>query len=281
MKNLTLLIILVPLCFAYGQTTKQVDYVISYDFTSVQDTAAGIYSEAREFLLLHANGESRFHSGSRHFNDSMRLLYRSAYPQYANPKTQEDFQVAADHYTSQMRKWKKRNPVNYLIRKDFATRTIQNVLPYVILPVQYMEEPLALDWVLRREQDTILGLPCTLATTEYGGRQYKAWYAPDIPIPDGPYVFSGLPGLIVKVQDEKEWYTFHLKAISLKPQQRLWQEDYIPSRSQQISRRSYVEQCRKQKQNPGAPPGINVPAEKMLEKKKRNEWRYYMTLESY
>lgn len=282
MRTLFILFILLPLSQVCGQTTKQVDYVISYDFTSVQDTATGTHGQAREFLLLHADGESRFHSSNRHFNDSMRQVYHSAHPQYGAPKTQEEIQEAADHFMSRMRNWKKPDPVDYVIRKDFGARTFQNILPYVILPVQHMEGSLDLDWIMQAEQDTILGIPCSLAITEYGGRKYKVWYAPGIPIPDGPYVFNGLPGLIVKVKDDKGWYTFTLKELSVKPQERFWKEDYIPNRSRLITRKSYVDQCRKQKENPRIPPGLmNVSAEKILEVKERNKWRYFMLLESY
>lgn len=51
---------------------------------------------------------------------------------------------------------------------------------------------------------------CTKAVTHFGGRDYEAWFTADIPVSDGPYVFSGLPGLIVKINDVKSYYTFEL-----------------------------------------------------------------------
>jgi len=282
MKILFTLIILLSLGQLFGQSTKEVDYAITYNFTLVQDTTTGTHGPAHEFLLLHAHGESRFHSSNKHFNDSMLLVYYETYPQYANPKGQEKILEAVDHFTSQMHQWKKPNPVDFIIRKDFDTRTFQNVLPYVLLPPQHMEGTLALDWTMHTEQDTIVGIPCSRATTEYGGRTYTAWYAQDIPIPDGPHVFSGLPGLILKVEDSKGWYTFTLKNMDLQAQNRLWKEQFMPERSQLIPRKVYVEKCRKAKENPRIPPGIkNVPPEKLLEMKERNRNRYYMLLESY
>lgn len=39
------------------------------------------------------------------------------------------------------------------------------------------------------------------ATTNFGGRQWTAWFTTEIPFQDGPYKFYGLPGLIVKIED--------------------------------------------------------------------------------
>jgi len=49
------------------------------------------------------------------------------------------------------------------------------------------------------------------ATTQFGGRNWVAWFSKDIPIPYGPYKFNGLPGLIVELYDTKEDY--HFKVI--------------------------------------------------------------------
>ena len=55
------------------------------------------------------------------------------------------------------------------------------------------------DWQLLPESDTVAGLPVAHASGTYGGPLYDVWYAPDVPVPFGPYRFGGLPGLIVKI----------------------------------------------------------------------------------
>ncbi|MCW3168851.1 GLPGLI family protein [Chryseobacterium sp. 09-1422] len=40
------------------------------------------------------------------------------------------------------------------------------------------------------------------ATTNFGGREWTAWFSTDLPFQDGPYKFYGLPGLIVKIEDK-------------------------------------------------------------------------------
>ena len=61
-------------------------------------------------------------------------------------------------------------------------------------------------WQMYEETDTILGYACLKAGVTYSGRDYTAWFAPEIPINDGPWKFWGLPGLILKVTDKQELF---------------------------------------------------------------------------
>ncbi|MDE0472222.1 MAG: GLPGLI family protein [Ekhidna sp.] len=58
-----------------------------------------------------------------------------------------------------------------------------------------------IDWRIKSETKMIADLKCTRATTSFRGRRYEAWFAPEIPVPYGPWKFNGLPGLIVKLED--------------------------------------------------------------------------------
>lgn len=62
------------------------------------------------------------------------------------------------------------------------------------------------EWVLGNEIQTIAGYTCKKATTiKNVGRsqQITAWYCENIPINDGPMDFSGLPGLILQIEINK------------------------------------------------------------------------------
>lgn len=72
------------------------------------------------------------------------------------------------------------------------------------------------DWTLQAEQKTLLGHKVTKATMTYAGRHWVAWYAADLPMPYGPYVFGGLPGLIVELSDTAHNFQFTIKAIETK-----------------------------------------------------------------
>lgn len=63
------------------------------------------------------------------------------------------------------------------------------------------------EWSFSDEDtDPIMDYECSKATTEFAGRNYTAWFTPEIPLPFGPYKFGGLPGLILKLEDAEQQY---------------------------------------------------------------------------
>ncbi|UQB67908.1 GLPGLI family protein [Epilithonimonas zeae] len=75
----------------------------------------------------------------------------------------------------------------------------------------YEEKP-NLKWNISSEKEKIGVYNTQKATTEFGERKWTAWFTPEIPIQDGPYKFSGLPGLIVKIEDAGQNYIWTLEA---------------------------------------------------------------------
>ena len=67
------------------------------------------------------------------------------------------------------------------------------------------------NWKILSEKAKIGSYNAQKATTEFGGRTWNAWFSSDIPLQDGPYKFNGLPGLIVKIEDEGQNYSWELK----------------------------------------------------------------------
>lgn len=68
-----------------------------------------------------------------------------------------------------------------------------------------------LNWKISNEKAKIGSYNTQKATTDFGGRTWNAWFTPDIPLQDGPYKFHGLPGLIVKIEDDGKNYSWELK----------------------------------------------------------------------
>ncbi|MGH1516796.1 GLPGLI family protein [Chryseobacterium sp. JK1] len=66
------------------------------------------------------------------------------------------------------------------------------------------------NWKLANENKKVKDLVLQKATTHYGGREWTAWFAKEIPFQEGPYKFHGLPGLIVELYDDKNNYKFEL-----------------------------------------------------------------------
>lgn len=68
-------------------------------------------------------------------------------------------------------------------------------------------------WTIEAETKIILGMQAQKAIASYGGRTWIAWFTTEIPLHNGPYIFQGLPGLIIEIADSKNDYTFSLIQI--------------------------------------------------------------------
>lgn len=63
-------------------------------------------------------------------------------------------------------------------------------------------------WEVKDSTKQILGYSCQLATCNFRGRCYHAWFASDIPVSDGPWKLTGLPGLILELYDIGNHYLY-------------------------------------------------------------------------
>lgn len=72
-------------------------------------------------------------------------------------------------------------------------------------------ETVKFDWKISNEKEKVGTYNAQKATAEFGGRKWTAWFSTDLPFQDGPYKFSGLPGLIVKIEDESKNYSWVLQ----------------------------------------------------------------------
>lgn len=93
-------------------------------------------------------------------------------------------------------------------------------------------ETLDFNWKIKDSIKDINSYTCRLATTEYAGRKWNAWFTQDIPVNIGPYKFKGLPGCIVQISDESKIFKYELVRFKEKKEVRL---DHFPSvKNQQI-----------------------------------------------
>lgn len=78
---------------------------------------------------------------------------------------------------------------------------------------EYSDSLPAIAWQLIDRDTIISNVPCKEATCCYRGRMWQAWYAPSFPLPVGPYLFGGLPGLIFDIGDTRGNYHFTLNGL--------------------------------------------------------------------
>lgn len=77
-----------------------------------------------------------------------------------------------------------------------------------------IEEPLpVINWKIEKDTAGFGGLHCQKATTHFRGRDYTAWFCPDLPFHSGPWKLNGLPGVIVDAHDAKNEVVFKFDAV--------------------------------------------------------------------
>lgn len=109
----------------------------------------------------------------------------------------------------------KADTTQYFIRTNSAisslARSDENETGFVILKEKLPQ----IDWNIESEFKNIDGHECVKATCTFRGRDYIAWYAPEIPIHFGPFKFHGLPGAILELSDSKQEVIFTLRKVKI------------------------------------------------------------------
>ena len=66
-------------------------------------------------------------------------------------------------------------------------------------------------WELTEEVSTVGSYSCKKATAHYLGRTWTVWYTEKVPLPIGPWMLWGTPGLIVLAEDSEQLFRFQLE----------------------------------------------------------------------
>lgn len=104
-------------------------------------------------------------------------------------------------------------PSSLYVFHDIATQTA-TVYDQAVSDKYFYSEPWTeLQWLVADTTKTVLGYDCIMATADYHGRKWTAWFAPDIPLPLGPWKLCGLPGLILEAAEASGTYSFTADGI--------------------------------------------------------------------
>lgn len=106
---------------------------------------------------------------------------------------------------SQLTNWTSQIPVT---RKKNSNKNIN----YTFIDDQLYSYPTEdlIQWKLSDKTKKYLHFDLQQATANFGGRKWTAWFTKEIPLSEGPYKFTGLPGLIVLLEDDRDQYSFAL-----------------------------------------------------------------------
>ena len=94
-------------------------------------------------------------------------------------------------------------------------------------------------WKLTGEQAEFLGYVVQKATARHDGKDVEAWFTVQIPVPGGPAMYGGLPGMILVVSVGGGQEQYNAEAVSLAP----IADDVIvePTEGDRVSRDEYEE----------------------------------------
>lgn len=100
----------------------------------------------------------------------------------------------------------------FYVKKDIRNNKVEKIITYLranyLLPIDEQ-----LNWKILPEQKAIGKYKAQKAEVNYGGRNWTAWFTTELPFNDGPYIFNGLPGLIISIEDAAHDYSFNLIQI--------------------------------------------------------------------
>lgn len=189
-------IILIILLTTFVNTVKAQKYKIEYQLIYSPDTTKIKKTKSELFTLFIVDSLSRFVSNKKLLKDSIAF------------KAKFDKNLALKLLANQ----------DKIPKSDFKFDIFKidnsQILVYedIFFDKYLYEEKIKeiCNWEIKEEVLMIKGIECQKATLNYGGRIYEAWFTDIIPIKNGPYKFSGLPGLIMKIQDNNQEYIFDL-----------------------------------------------------------------------
>ena len=102
-------------------------------------------------------------------------------------------------------------------------------------------------WQILSETKELLGYSCQLASCDFRGRTWYAWFSPDIPINEGPWKLFGLPGLVLEAWDSKKHYAYKAVGLYTKNLQPVGIRLYISGKPYRLkSRQEYLQKMYKE-----------------------------------
>lgn len=191
MKNLTFIFLLFGLMVSAQNTRIIYEYYFKPDSLKQDDTKKELM-----YLDITKSG-SKFYSRDKAIQDS--TINAEMQKQMALNSGSGSFSFKASSGKPAL--------VNYKVIKSYPD--FQSVLHTNIHRYNYkVKETEPINWKILSENKTIGDFKAQKATADFGGRQWVAWFTMDIPFQDGPYKFSGLPGLILELEDTKQQHSF-------------------------------------------------------------------------
>lgn len=185
--------------FSQNLPAPNFDYKGLYELRYQPDSLDKSSVKNETMVLFLGNNYSKFSSNGQHIKDSVFNTYNN------KARTMENYA----EYKSKV------PPIDhkYIIVKNYSSDEMFFLEKIGKDNLGFKENIENFKWQIRDEFKTIAGYKTQKAVTYFKGRNFVAWFSEEIPIPNGPYKFGGLPGLIIQISDTKEHYVFNLESF--------------------------------------------------------------------
>jgi len=187
------LVFLAGAVFARAQKPDTAQILVHYKFTHVRDTNNRAHPYTENMVLFVGKASSSYKSYDTQLQNE---LYRKQFQEQLNNSAGGNFRLDRKITGSGTEYYQFINN-RKLVRKEVL------VDPYIINDVLP-----AINWHISNNTANFGELHCQKATCHFKGRDYIAWFCPDLPVPVGPWKLNGLPGVIVDAYDTKKDVVF-------------------------------------------------------------------------
>ena len=198
-------------CFScYSQ--EKAKYKCSYQLDFLKDTISMEYFRQEIYIVQIGDNVTKGFTYQKFYLDSLRSANPTLYRNLFNASVKES--IEAMRRTGDVTH-ASNNSFSYGgfvadLYKDYKKQEIRVVDILSTQSIVYKDELKPQDWEILEDTLTILGYQCQKAKCHYRGRDWEAWFTPEVPLSEGPWKFYGLPGLITKLHDTKKHYSFEL-----------------------------------------------------------------------
>lgn len=175
---------------------------VRYTFTHIQDTTQRDKPYTENMLLVIGKNASLYASYDK-VNEAIAL----------NQQIQEQIKNNAGGPQNISFKRSSPKPVSQLDYYYFAKENKFITKERLFNNYLVEEDAPKIAWKITKDTASFSGVHCQKATANFKGRNWVAWYAPDMPFQSGPWKLNGLPGLIIEAYDEKKEVQFQFAGI--------------------------------------------------------------------
>lgn len=239
MKNLIFPIILCLVAISANAQTKA-DIEVSYTMTSPNMRTGKLGDSTHQYILLANSSQSKFYSPRTEQIDSLC----STPDGEAKFKEMQRAAALAGNFDDIPR----RDGSMYVVKS--TDTNVMKVYDTAGMEQYVVEEPIEnIDWTLSEDSlKNVLGYDCIMATADYHGRKWTAWFTPEIPLQAGPWKLAGLPGLILEADADNGVYSF--VATGIQNTTRQISPVYLADRYEKVSRKDLLKAQRSFFDNP-------------------------------